>query len=140
MTDLNLLSDTVYRDKAMKFLQDSSLPVSTTQIKGLRQIAQHQPSKVQRFAQHQKTRADKKDKQDESAFWQLVSNLCGDNAARIDWSLRIEAEKRMPEHLTKNERRSWLEKWNEDHIPVFFQRFCTHYLYRKSLKTPKSKP
>lgn len=149
MTELDVLSDTVYRRKATEVLQRSDLPVSTTQIKGLRQIAQHQPSQVQSFAQHQKTRADKKEKGDESAFWQLVIDLCNDNATQSDWSLHKEAESDMPAHLKNipdradcktleertqrnrrvSERRAWLEKWNADHIPAFFQRFCTHYLY-----------
>ena len=152
MTDLDVLTDTVYRRKATEVLQHSALPVSTTQIKGLRQIAQHQPSQVQPFAEHQKTRADKRQRNDESAFWQLVIDLCGGNVARGDWSLHKEAESGMPAHLKDipskadcktlaertrrnqrvSERRAWLEKWNADHIPAFFQRFCTHYLYLKA--------
>ena len=152
MTELDVLSDTVYRKKAMEVLQRSALPVSTTQIKGLRQIAQHQPRQVQSFAEHQKTRADKKRRSEEGAFWQLVIALCSDNAAQGDWSLHKEAESDMPAHLKNipdrtdcktleertqrnqrvSERRAWLEKWNADHIPAFFQRFCTHYLYLKA--------
>lgn len=154
MMNMDLLSDTVYRNKAMEVLQQSSLPVSITQIKGLRQIAQHQPSKIQDFAQNQKTRADKKGRDDESTFWQLVIDLCSDSTERVDWSLRIAAESDLPMHLhLKNipskqdcktqadrtrrnqlmrERNAWLKKWDTNHIPAFFQRFCTHYLYLKA--------
>ena len=30
----------------------------------------------------------------------------------------------------KRRRNEWLKQWSEMHVPAFFERFCTHALYR----------
>ena len=155
---LDLLSDTVYRDQAVKrlhpLLQDvNKFPVEASQIHGLREIARQQPAKVSEFAGHQKNRAEKLEKQTEVDFWDLVMNLCDSSSS--DWSVLKEGHAHLPEELreaniparqsdmTQEERthrntlkkrqREWLHQWTNAHIPVFFQRFCTQCLYRKAL-------
>ncbi len=165
---IDLLSDTVYRDQAVKELHSLvqnavKFPVETSQIHGLRQIARQQPAKVSEFAGHQKERAERKCEiasetaklklEAEIDFWTLVLNLCG--AQTSDWSVLKEGHAHLPEELReeniparqsgmtqeeqrhRNElrkrQREWLNQWTTEHIPVFFQRFCTQCLYRKSL-------
>lgn len=140
-----------------------TFPVKVTQIYGLRQIARQQPEKVEDFASHQRERAERKLKnasesakpklKDEIAFWELVDKLCGDSAS--NWSLQKEGYCYLPEKLReeniparrkgmthdeqrhRNELRScqrkWLEEWKNEHIPAFFERFCTHSIYRLGL-------
>ena len=62
MTLVDLLSDTVYRQQAVKQLHqllgsDNQFPVETTQIYGLRQIARQEPERIGDFATHQRQRA-----------------------------------------------------------------------------------
>ena len=138
-------------------------PVARSQIHGLRQIARQQPDKVSEFARHQKTRADRKreiaseekksDFDPEINFWDLVVRLC--DVSTSDWSVLKEGHAHLPEELrdekipenrsgmTPEERthrnklrkcqREWLHQWANEHIPAFFQRFCTQCLYRKTL-------
>ena len=168
MTILDLLSDTVYRDQAVKKLHPlvqnaTEFPVETSQIHGLHEIARQQPASVSDFATHQKERAERKHKiasetaqlklEAEIDFWNLVENLC--DASTSDWSVRKEGHAHLPEELReenipekrpgmipeeqthrnqlRKRQREWLNRWTNEHIPVFFQRFCTQCLYRKAL-------
>ena len=138
-------------------------PVARSQIHGLRQIARQQPAKVSEFARHQRERAERKREiaseekksgfDPEINFWDLVVRLC--DVSTSDWSVLKEGhahlpgalreenipEKRpgmMPEERTrrnelKERQRDWLNQWINEHIPVFFQRFCTQCLYRKAI-------
>lgn len=161
MTLVDQLSDTLYREQAVKQLDrllagHKELPVKAAQIYGLRQIARQQPGKVKTFANHQRERVQKRhDKgsaksQAEIDFWTLVSNLCSEANESTDWSVREEGNRHLPEELRniperqeaktnedrskhnqlRNQRREWLSQWNNEHIPAFFERFCTHALYR----------
>ena len=157
MTLVHLLSDTVYPRQAVKQLHqllgnDNRFPVESSQIYGLRQIARQQPNQVADFAKHQAERAEKSQKQAEVNFWALVINLCSDSAP--DWSVRKEGHPYLPAELRdenfrevkgatpqetqqnqqhnnkiKKGQQEWLEKWNSEHIPAFFERFCTHCLF-----------
>lgn len=87
----------------------------------------------------------------EIAFWTLVDNLCSSSTS--PWSVEKEAQAYLPMELrdeniparqpgmTQEERRqrnqrkkqqqTWLEEhWTPEHIPAFFERFCTEALYR----------
>ena len=128
------------------------------QIYGLRQIARQQPRNVNNFAEKQRERTSRKlenaserakpNLQAEIKFWTLVSNLCSDSTS--NWSVVKEGRTHLPvelqeipakrqgmtheERSRRNElnkrKREWLEQWTDDHIPAFFERFCTHALYR----------
>ena len=94
MNYLDLLSDTTYRQKAIRYLNQllchvERFPVKKSQIYGLRQIARQQPGVLKVFAQHQGERALRKQSkasnlqtlknlQAEIDFWILVFDLCGD--------------------------------------------------------------
>lgn len=136
----------------------NKFPVKPAQIYGLRQIARQQPRKVESFADHQRERTRRKLEnaserarpglQAEIDFWTLVSDLCGDSA--LDWSVHKEGRAHLPAELqnipakwkgmTHEEQRhrnklnkrqkEWLGQWTNEHIPAFFERFCTHALYR----------
>ena len=138
-------------------------PVETSQIHGLREIARQQPGRVSEFARHQKGRAERKyeiaseekklELAEEIAFWTLVINLCGSPTS--DWSVLKEGRDRLPEEFReenipekrpgmtpeeqrhRNElrkhQRERLNQWVNEHIPAFFQRFCTQCLYRKAI-------
>ncbi len=173
MTLVDLLSDTVYRQQAIKQIHqllgsNNQFPVKSTQIYGLRQIARQEPERIGDFAAHQKLRAqsryeaenEKSNPRDEDlqkweteiSFWTLVSNLCGDLPDH--WSVKKEGCTYLPQDLRndnlrevqgttqqekqqiqqhnnriKKDRREWLKKWDNEHIPAFFERFCTHCLY-----------
>ena len=148
-----LLSDTTYPREAVKQLdtllgdRNAPFPVKSAQIHGLRQIARQQPSKVKAFADHQRKRAARDNEKD---FWQLVGNLCSPSTS--SWSVPKEARAHLPVELrdekiparqpgmTQEERRlrkqlreqqqTWLARWTAEHIPAFFERFCTEALYR----------
>ena len=85
-------------------------------------------------------------------FWNLVANLCGDTLGH--WSVQKEGIHYLPRELrdenrrevpgstpqetTRNQQhnnrlrtgqREWLNKWENEHIPAFFERFCTHCLF-----------
>ena len=173
MTLVNLLSDTVYRQQAVRQLHQlldgaDEFPVEPTQIHGLRQIARQEPERVGDFANHQGQRAQSRyDAENERSnprtdvlqkwetevnFWTLVANFCGDSPGH--WSVKKEGHSYLPQELSddnlrkvegatqqerqqirqhnntiKRERREWLEKWDSEHIPVFFERFYTHCLF-----------
>ena len=133
MTIVDLLSDTVYRDQARQQLnalldEIQRFPVKTAQIYGLRQIARQQPLQVKNFAGYQRTRAERKNRQSEVQFWQLVERLCD---SRNGWSVRVEGAKHVPPELeTRRRQREWRDRWEKTHVPAFFERFCTHALYR----------
>ena len=152
MTIVDRLSDTVYRDQAREQLdallaEIQRFPVKRTQLYGLRQIARQQPLQVKNFAEHQRERAERKNRQSEVSFWKLVERLCD---SPNGWSIRVEGTKHAPPKLrdipprhagmTDAERRArnqlrqclreWNHRWTMTHIPAFFQRFCTHALYR----------
>lgn len=164
MTNLDLLSDTIYREQAVRQLDKlldgcGTFPVKKTQIYGLRQIARQEPGKVGEFARHQRGRAERKQEQvsergrpglqAEIDFWTLVDRLCDSPSP---WSVLTEGLEHAPAELRdeniparnkgmtpaershrnqlKAGRREWLARWTEDHVPAFFERFCTHALYR----------
>ena len=168
MTCVDLLSDTIYREQAVKQLHQllgngNPLPVEPAQIYGLRQIARQQPSKVKDFAEHQSGRAQRKYErtsgtaqqklQYEIDFWALVANLCSN--ASSDWSVLDEGHSHLPEDIReenipprsvcktqeqrrernelKKRQRDWLDQWANEHIPAFFERFCTHCLYHRAM-------
>ena len=167
MTDLDLLSDTVYREQAAEQLDDlldtcGKFLVQKTQLYGLRQIARQEPGSVGKFARHQRERAERKLEQASKGgkprlqadidFWTLVERLCDSPSS---WSLRTEGLEHIPEELRdenipsvnkgmaqaertrrnqiKSRQREWLAKWIEDHAPAFFERFCSHALYRREM-------
>ena len=155
MTLIDLLSDTTYPQQAVKQLHqllsnNDKFPVKPTQIYGLRQIAKQQPGRVRTFAEHQRDRARN---ENENEFWSLVLDLCRNDSPC--WSVPEEGHHYLPEELRdhnlrevpgatpqetqqnqrhnnrlKRERAQWLEQWENEHIPAFFERFCTHCLYR----------
>lgn len=138
-------------------------PVEATQIYGLRQIARQQPGEVKTFANHQRERTRRKEEnaserskpalQAEIEFWDLVADLCNDSTS--NWSVNKEGRSHLPEKLReenipkkrpgmtheeqrdrnerKRQQREWLAQWENEHIPAFFERFCTHSLYRLGL-------
>ena len=156
MTTVDLLSDTVYREQACKFLDhmirgSTKLHVKKAQLYGLRQIAGQQPWEVKDFAERQRSRAERRASahvHEEVAFWTLVSDVC-DSTSK--WSVRKEGLKHAPECLReeniparsdvrtneersrrnelKTRQRQWLAHWDKEHVPAFFDRFCTHALY-----------
>lgn len=158
MSIVDLLSDTTYRQQAVRQLHRllgnaGEFPVESTQIYGLRQIARQQPDKVLKFAEHQGERAEKLQKQAEVDFWYLVAKLC--NPSVSDWSVYTEGHNYLPEDIreenippkqpgmTPKERqhlntlrkrqKECLNQWANEHIPAFFERFCTQCLYRKAM-------
>ena len=171
---VDLLSDTTYRDEAVKqldkLLQNSpKIPVESTQIYGLRQIARQQPEEIDRFAEHQCRRVQRRYEEENEKrkprddvlqelqavidFWALVTNLCSNSAS--GWSVLQEGHRYLPEELReenlpprsrgatqqetqanltlhnqfKSRQTKWLDQWKNEHIPAFFERFCTHCLY-----------
>lgn len=151
-------------------LRDSSgFPVKRAQLYGLRQIARQQPGKVKEFAGHQRKRAEQKFKdaseghkpklQPELDFWKLVGDLCDSSS---DWSVsKMGLENAPPELLEENippkrkgmpsaqrskrnelkqRQKKWLEQWTKEHIPAFFERFCTHALYREATAKTNARP
>ena len=158
MTHIDLLSDTTYRQQAVRQLHPllgnaTNFPVESSQIYGLRQIARQQPDRVSEFAEHQGERAEKLGKQNEVDFWALVAKLCKPSTA--DWSLYKEGHAYLPEDIRaenipkkqkgmpekeraringlENRQKKELQKWVNAHIPAFFQRFCTECMYRKAM-------
>ncbi len=95
--------------------------------------------------------------QAEIDFWTLVISLSGDFShagdSSHDWSVCKEGLDHLPgdlqnipprqgnmtheERTHRNKlcerRQKWLNQWNNEHIPAFFERFCTHYLYRRGM-------
>jgi len=160
---LDRLSDTVYRDKANElvdgFVRDYGVPVTRSQIHGLRQIAVQQSHLIKSFADHQRQCVEKKLEtagqssqsklEAEVTFWKLIADLC--KPGELTWSPAAEAEAQIPRELRAEnilaradcksnedrsrrkklmaQRKEWLQHWNAEHPPAFFQRFCTHYLY-----------
>lgn len=145
-------------DNVKHLLDNGKFPVKRTQIYGLREIARQQPRAVETFANHQRKRAlNKQEKASEKAkpdfqpeveFWTLVADLCSDSTS--DWSVLKEGHSHLPEELReenipprregrkqhqelKNRQKEWLAQWENEHIPAFFERFCTHSLYRLGL-------
>ena len=161
MSCVDLLSDTVYREQAHKQLDDllsnhGNIPVQKSQIYGLRQIARQAPLSVNQFADRQRERAERKletvsrnvpsSLEAEIDFWKLVGVLCDERTP--DWSVVTEGLKHIPPELRaenirakstgrarrkqlRAHRNEWIDRWKTDHLPAFFERFCTHALYRK---------
>ena len=154
MNEVDLLSDTVYRDRAAQYLNGGlgrwrKIPVKKAQIYGLREIARNEPDRVADFARHQRQRADAKGKRLEEEFWQLVESLWG--RPNAEWSVVAEGKIRLREDLRdenipesrkgmsheerrhrnrlKVEQRDWIRQWRRRHVPAFFERFCSHALY-----------
>ncbi|GIW92211.1 MAG: hypothetical protein KatS3mg110_0252 [Pirellulaceae bacterium] len=147
-----------------EFVRQHGTPVKRSQIHGLRQISLQEPLSVKSFADHQRQRVEKKLEttrgptasrlEAEKEFWKLVSDLS--SATSASWSVVQEAEHYAPEYLREQnipskapsatpeerqqrnrllaERKTWMERWLETHIPAFFQRFCTEYLYYLALE------
>ena len=148
------------RDQLDKLLEDvDAFPVQRSQIYGLRQIARQQPLQVTEFAEHQRGRAERKKEnaganaqlrlESEIKLWSLVKRLCDSTTG---WSVHTEAKRHLPDKLsdenipanrpgmTSDERRArnqlrgqqrkWITAWETNHVPAFFERFCTHALYR----------
>ena len=148
------------RDRLDKLLEDmDAFPVQRSQIYGLRQIARQQPLQVTEFAEHQRGRAERKKEnagataqlrlESEIKLWSLVKRLCDSTTG---WSVQTEAKRHLPDKLsdenipvnrpgmTSDERRArnqlrgqqrkWITAWEMNHVPAFFERFCTHALYR----------
>ena len=78
--------------------------------------------------------------QSEIDFWTTVIERR--NTATPDWSVRTEAEDHLPEELReksdmsrrkrrtlREDREAYLQRRDDEQIPLFFQRFCTHALY-----------
>ena len=153
----DLLSDTVYPLCACstldQFLSNGRrFPVQRAQIYGLRQIVRQEPGSVHDFATHQRERAQRKARREEVAFWELVRMLCN---STTEWSVRREGLQHLPHRLReenipkkrqgmthaersdrnalRQRQREWLDKWTGDQIPAFFERFCTHALYRREV-------
>lgn len=146
--------------------QCGKFPVKRAQIYGLRQIARQEPAKVPDFATHQCKRAERKQEsasekgklrlQAEIDFWSLVNQMCGSTAD--SWSVRRTGLEHAPPDIreenipAKNDcltnadrtrrnqlrkrQKEWLDGWTAKHIPAFFERFCTHALYRLGLEAP----
>ena len=92
--------------------------------------------------------------EDEVRFWKLVTDLCDSSPSNQDWTLGQTAGSHLPPELNqvpdrqkgmthedrtrrnqlKKEKREWEQAWYEAHIPAFFERFCTHYLFRMALQ------
>ena len=136
MTHVDLLSDTTYRQQAVRQLHRllgnaNEFPVKSAQIYGLRQIARQQPDRVADFAKHQGARAEKLEHQAEVDFWTLVANLCNPSS---DWSIYTEGYAHIPKERREEDiPQRELNQWANEHIPAFFERFCTQCLYRKAL-------
>ena len=158
MTILDLRSDTIYREQAIAQLDEllgdyGTFPVGRAQIYGLRQIARQEPDRIQKFARHQRERAERRQEgaslTAEIDYWNLVENLCNPSSPKsvfTDWQKHAPDELReenIPirrEGMTHSDRahrnqlkakqKQWLEQWAEDHLPAFFERFCAHALYR----------
>ena len=119
----------------------------------LLEFGKHQREKAARRLEA--TRRDDKRAEFEGqiAFWDLVSRLCGaSGGGETSWSLSKLAEEQAPadcrgvhrppgnapaeEHRAYREAKARADAWQaqrkaEDY-PVFYQRFCAHYLYRLS--------
>jgi hypothetical protein len=148
------------------FTADWGFPVKRSQVEGLRQISVNEPRRLLEFARHQRVRAERREEKRargadrEVAFWKLVEALQGtENQALDRWSLRNFALRNAPpgcqalrkphgsapleEHRAYKEARERLRDWHERRIledpPVFFRRFCAHYLYLQALQ-PANQP
>ena len=148
------------RDQLDKLLEDmDAFPVQRSQIYGLRQIARQQPPQVTEFAEHQRGRAERKKEnagataqlrlESEIKLWSLVKRLCDSTTG---WSVQTEAKRHLPDKLSdenipvnrpgmtsdqrrarnqlRGQQRKWITAWETNHVPAFFERFCTHALYR----------
>ena len=121
------------------------------------EFARHQEQRAQSKYEAEAGRRNPRDSvlqslQAEINFWTLVDNFCGDSSNH--WSVRREGYCYLPSELrdenrrkvpgktpqetTQNQQynnrlksgqREWFQKWENDHIPAFFERFCTYCLY-----------
>lgn len=170
---LDVSIDTLLADKARQavdhYIQDQNpergsdpkrWPITHNQIKGLRQVACHQPQHLTQFVDKQLAKAQAKadegskdpspKQQAVLAFWTLLKELVQAREPK-PWSLAYMRAQAMPQHLRpvdspkgakptdavkqaaakqKQERQRWEEAWNAVHIPPYFRSFCIHYLYR----------
>lgn len=116
-------------------------------------FAKHQRDKAAKKLEGTKNEQKRARLDGEVAFWDLVSRLCGTSGTGpAHWSLASLAEEtaspdcrvgKKPhgsapaeEHKRYNDARDRLAKWRKlrqsEDYPVFFARFCAHYLYRMS--------
>lgn len=92
-------------------------------------------------------------------FWKRVEQLCASSArGRGTWSLQqacdaatppeydehdptpnamLTLEQRQERNLRKSQRQEFQRRWKAAYYPVFFQRFCAHYLYAMSRMTQR---
>jgi len=163
-TDFEVLAETALRDRAVaavdEFTRAHGHPASRAQIKGLRLIAANEPGELPKFADKQRTRAEKREAgargerkellAAEVAFWKLVGDLCI-GRRKEGWSLLLQRDADLPGELhvekpapgakqskeeqaahkeSKERRAAWEADWDRHACPAFFQVFCAHYLYR----------
>jgi hypothetical protein len=123
-------------------------------------FAEHQRQKAE--AKHKTTTKEERrsELEAEIAFWDLIKQLCDGKPPKVPWSLtqardaalpaELQEEKQPPgAKLTKEQqearkqkreaRERWLRQWESEHYPVFFQRFCAHYLYEMAKRTRTDK-
>ena len=147
-------------EEVMKLLGESwtTKEVSSSQLHGLRQIAEQQPLAVRDFARHQKERYQRKLErtgqegqealQEAIRFWEVVAAVAAVEDQRRS-PLAGLAERMMPEELRharqdqkglsrsqrrmmKEAREQYLQHWKEAWIPLFFRHLCIHLLYCKA--------
>ncbi|MBA2224966.1 MAG: hypothetical protein WHU94_15960 [Thermogemmata sp.] len=123
-------------------------------------FAEHQRKKAEAKLETTTKEERRSELEAEIAFWDLIKGLCDGKQPRVPWSLtqardqalpaELQEEKQPPgAKLTKEqqearkqkreERERWLRQWESEHYPVFFQRFCAHYLYEMARRTQSEK-
>jgi hypothetical protein len=95
-------------------------------------------------------------------FWNLVYQVCTGRITfpNFNWSLPAERDKAMPGELlgteqhtgktapeqagakkrVQEERQRWQHQWDQQHYPIFFQRFCSHYVYEMAKRVASKGP
>ena len=118
MTNLvDLLSDTVYREQAVKRLDcllgaSEKFPVQKAQLYGLRQIARQEPTKVRTFANCQRERAKRKAEID---FWSPLAR--GDNRRKTRRRCYMLASQAPHHHPRANRCPTSTLRWNPSPRP-----------------------
>ena len=156
MAELDIEIETTLREQAIAaleayFREVGPGPVTRSQIHGLLHIAVNEPGKVADFAGGQKTKAEKRGREAEGKFWDVVSSVCKGSKSPLrghHWSLKGLRDASLPTALNepaaagtsreeqeanrrrKRDRVLWDERWQRDHVGPFFRHFAAHYLYR----------
>ena len=118
----------------------------------VKEFAGHQRERAERKLESVSRRSERQraNLQAEIDFWLLVGRLCDSTS---DWSVHRAGLEHAPTELReenippkragmtpaerthrnqlKRRRQEWIEQWTSEHIPAFFERFCTHALYRR---------